>query len=129
MLRFVKNGQYLLFNCKKILPLQKNNFNSEFMNDSIGTFFVWVKNNKYWFVTITFLLIIVFFDENNLIKHFQNQREITILKSEIQELKEELEVLTYKSSELHKDIEIMEKVAREKYGMHKDGEEVFIVED
>lgn len=129
MLRFVKNGQYLLFNCKKILPLQKNNFNSEFMNDSIGTFFVWVKNNKYWFVTITFLLIIVFFDENNLIKHFQNQREIAILKSEIQELKEELEVLTYKSSELHKDIEIMEKVAREKYGMHKDGEEVFIVED
>lgn len=129
MLRFVKNGQYLLFNCKKILPLQKNNFNSEFMNDSIGTFFVWVKNNKYWFVTITFLLIIVFFDENNLIKHFQNQREIAILKSEIQELKEELEVLTYKSSELHNDIEIMEKVAREKYGMHKDGEEVFIVED
>ena len=129
MLRFVKNGQYLLFNCKKILPLQKNNFNSEFMNDSIGTFFVWVKNNKYWFITITFLLIIVFFDENNLIKHFQNQREIAILKSEIQELKEELEVLTYKSSELHKDIEIMEKVAREKYGMHKDGEEVFIVED
>ena len=129
MLRFVKNGQYLLFNCKKILPLQKNNFNSEFMNDSIGTFFVWVKNNKYWFVTITFLLIIVFFDENNLIKHFQNQREIAILKSEIQELKEELEVLTYKSSELHKDIKIMEKVAREKYGMHKDGEEVFIVED
>ena len=99
------------------------------MNDSIATFFNWVKNNKYWFVTIAFLLIIIFFDENNMIKHFQNQREIAVLKSEIDELKEELEVLSRKSAELHKDIEIMEKVAREKYGMHKEGEEVFIVED
>ena len=64
-----------------------------------------------------------------MIKHFQNQREIAVLKSEIDELKEELEVLSHKSAELHKDIEIMEKVAREKYGMHKEGEEVFIVED
>ena len=99
------------------------------MNDSIATFFNWVKNNKYWFVTIAFLLIIIFFDENNMIKHFQNQREIAVLKSEIDELKEELEVLSHKSAELHKDIEIREKVAREKYGMHKEGEEVFIVED
>ena len=88
------------------------------MNDSIATFFNWVKNNKYCFVTIAFLLIIIFFDENNMIKHFQNQREIAVLKSEIEELKEELEVLSHKSAELHKDIEIMEKVAREKYGMH-----------
>ena len=99
------------------------------MNDSIATFFNRVKNNKYWFVTIAFLLIIIFFDENNMIKHFQNQREIAVLKSEIEELKEDLEVLSHKSAELHKDIEIMEKVAREKYGMHKEGEEVFIVED
>lgn len=99
------------------------------MNDSIATFFSWIKNHKYWFVTITFLLIIVFFDENNLIKHFQNQREIAALKSEIEELQEELEIVSHKSSELHKDIEITEKVAREKYGMLKDGEEVFIVED
>lgn len=99
------------------------------MNDSIATFFIWVKNNKYWFVTITFLLIIVFFDENNLIKHIQNQREIAVLKSEVEELKHEVEVLTHKSNELHKDIEIMEKVAREKYGMHKEGEEIFIIED
>lgn len=99
------------------------------MNDSIATFLLWIKNNKYVFVTITFLLIIVFFDENNLIKHVQNQREIAVLKSEIEDLKHELEVITHKSNELHKDIEIMEKVAREKYGMHKDGEEVFIIED
>lgn len=99
------------------------------MKDSIAIFFAWVTLNKYWFVTIAFLLILFFFDENNMIRHIKNQREIVLLKSEIEELKKELEVLTHKSSELHKDIEIMEKVAREKYGMHKEGEEVFIIED
>lgn len=105
------------------------NINIRFMNDSIAKFLTWVRNNKYWFVTITFLLIIIFFDENNMIRHFQNQREISMLESEIEELKHELEVITHKSNELHKDLEIMEKVAREKYGMHKEGEEVFIIED
>lgn len=99
------------------------------MNDSIAMLFAWIRNNKYLFVTIAFLLIIVFLDENNLIKHFQNQREIAVLKSDIEDLREQLELITHKSNELHKDSEIMEKVAREKYGMHKEGEEVFIVED
>lgn len=113
--------------CELLYP--NNSINIRFMNDSIANFFTWVRNNKYWFVTITFLLIIIFFDENNMIKHFQNQREISMLKSEIEDLRHELEVITHKSNELHKDLEIMEKVAREKYGMHKDGEEIFIIED
>ncbi len=99
------------------------------MNDSIAKFITWVVMNKFWFVTITFLLILLFFDEHNLIKHFQNQKEIATLKSEVEDLRHELEVLTHKSNELHKDLEIMEKVAREKYGMHKEGEEIFIIEE
>lgn len=99
------------------------------MNDSIAKFFLWVRYNKYWFVTIAFLLIIIFFDEHNVIRHLQNQREIAAMREDIKELNEQLELLSHKSQELHKDIEIMEKVAREKYGMHKDGEEIFIVED
>lgn len=99
------------------------------MNDSIAKFITWVVMNKFWFVTITFLLILLFFDEHNLIKHFQNQKEISTLKSEVEDLRHELEVLTHKSNELHKDLEIMEKVAREKYGMHKEGEEIFIIEE
>ena len=99
------------------------------MNDSIATIIAWIRNHKYLFVTIMFLLILFFFDENNMIKHFHNRREISSLKAEIQELQRDVEEYGYKSRELYNDVEIMEKVAREKYGMHKEGEDVFIVED
>lgn len=98
-------------------------------NDSIAVLFKWVLNHKYLFVTIAFVAIMVFFDKHNLIEHFKNQREIVSLKAENRELKEQLDELRYRSDELHKDVAIMEKVAREKYGMHKEGEEVFIVKD
>ncbi|MBO5263581.1 MAG: septum formation initiator family protein [Bacteroidaceae bacterium] len=98
-------------------------------NDSIAVLFRWVLNHKYLFVTIAFVAIMVFFDKHNLIEHFKNQREIVSLKAENRELKEQLDELRYRSDELHKDVAIMEKVAREKYGMHKEGEEVFIVKD
>ncbi len=99
------------------------------MNDSIGSFINWIRAHKYIFVTVTFLLIIVFFDENNLIKHVQNQHQIAELKAENEALRAECEELKYKFNELHRDLEITEKVAREKYGMHKENEEVFIIED
>lgn len=98
-------------------------------NDSIATLFKWVMNHKYLFVTLAFVVIMVFFDKHNLIEHFKNQREIAALKAENKELKEQLDDLKHRSEELHKDVAIMEKVARERYGMHKDGEEVFIVEE
>ena len=99
------------------------------MNDSIATLFAWIRTHKYLFVTIMFLLFLFFFDENNMIKHFHNRREISALKADIEELQGELDDYGYKNRELYNDVEIMEKVAREKYGMHKEGEEVFIIED
>ena len=98
-------------------------------NDSIATCLKWVIKHKYWFVTLAFVAIMMFFDKHNLIEHFKNQREIAALKADNTELKEQLNDLRHRSQELHKEVAIMEKVARERYGMHKDGEEVFIVED
>lgn len=99
------------------------------MNDSIGELFRWVVKHKYLFVTIAFLLIITFFDENNLLKHIQNQREISELKAEITELQDEHDAIVRQLGELDKDVDVLEKVAREKYGMLLDGEEIFIIED
>jgi cell division protein FtsB len=99
------------------------------MNDSIGSILTWIRNHKYLFVTAVFFLIIFFFDENNMIKHFHNQREIAALKEEVEGLQKQLDDYARRSDELHRDIDIMEKVARERYGMHKEGEEVFIIED
>ncbi len=99
------------------------------MNDSIGDIFKWIGRHKYLAVTLAFLAIIVLFDENNLLKHIQNQREIASLNSEIEELQEQHDALEEKLNELDRDVIVMEKVAREKYDMQLDNEDVFIVED
>ena len=99
------------------------------MNDSIAQLGVWISKHKYLFVTIAFLVIIVFLDENNMMKHIQNQREIAALESENTDLQEQYDELTSKLEELEADPVLIEKIARERYGMHKADEEIFIFDD
>ena len=78
------------------------------MNDSIAQLGIWISKHKYLFVTIAFAVIIGFLDENNMMKHIQNRREIAALEA---------------------DPVLIEKIARERYGMHKADEEMFIFDD
>ena len=43
----------------------------------------WVREHKYLFVTIIFLIIVVLFDDKSMIKHFENRHKITTLEKEI----------------------------------------------
>ncbi|MBR5335824.1 MAG: septum formation initiator family protein [Bacteroidaceae bacterium] len=99
------------------------------MNDSIGDIIKWIGNHKYLSVTLAFLAIIIIFDENSLLKHIQHQREILGLKSELNELRTEHDIIVKKIKELKDDTAAIEKIARDKYDMHLDNEEVFIIED
>ncbi|MBR2300341.1 MAG: septum formation initiator family protein [Bacteroidaceae bacterium] len=99
------------------------------MNDSIGRLINWVIKHKYLAVTIAFLLILVFFDENNMLKHIQSKREEAQLRADIEELQKEHDIVMRKLGELETDANMLEKVAREKYGMHLDNEEIFIIKD
>ncbi len=99
------------------------------MNDSIRDAFNWITRHKYLFVTIAFVAIIVLFDENNMLKHIKNRRDISKLESEISTMQKEYADVQQRLQELDKDTDIMEKVAREKYGMHLEGEDIFIIND
>jgi len=85
--------------------------------------------NFYVVCTIVFLAWLVFFDTNDLVSQFQlsaKQSELESTKafyeSKIEEVKEDREGL------LRNDL-LLEKIAREKYFMKKDNEDVFIVVD
>ena len=92
--------------------------------------FEWIKKHKYLSVTIVFLLIIFVFDDNNLFKHFKNQAQISNLKKEIAEMKRDSMDIVNRQKQLDfgGDVEVIEDLAREKYGMHKDNEDVFVIE-
>lgn len=99
------------------------------MNDSIAQLWNWITGHKYVFVSVAFFIIIGFLDENNLMKHLQNRREILSLQFEKSDLNEEYELLSRKLDELNADPVYMEKIARDRYRMHKEGEEIFIFDD
>lgn len=80
--------------------------------------------NKYRFVAIVFLVWMIFFDSKNAFVQFRLSQKISELKKEQKEY--ESMYVTIKGE--HKDLtENIEKFAREKYYMHKENEEVFII--
>ena len=84
----------------------------------------YIRLHKYLITIVAFLLIIGFLDENNLIRRFSHQREINELKSEIAKYKKQ-----YEEDSKTTNPEVLEKVAREKYLMKKQNEDIYIFEE
>ena len=92
---------------------------------------VWkyVRVHKYLITVVTFLIIIVFLDENSLIQRAKYRQEINTLTSEIEKYRKQFEEDSEKLKELTENPEALEKIAREKYLMKKPNEDVFIFEE
>lgn len=91
------------------------------MREAIG-------RHKYAVTIIGFLLIICVFDQNNLIQRLRHQRQIRELKKEIEHYTQIRDQSMQGLLELANDSNNLERIAREKYGMHLPNEEVFIIE-
>lgn len=84
-------------------------------------------NNRYVYVTIGFLIIILFVDQFNVFKQYRlgrtlndQKRQIDYYEDEIAKSKELLEMLKTDSA-------TMEKVAREEYMMKRDNEIIYLI--
>ncbi|MBQ3244944.1 MAG: cell division protein FtsL [Bacteroidaceae bacterium] len=90
----------------------------------------WIRNHKYLFVTAVFLVIVLLFDEKSMMKHIENQNKIDSLKKEISIMqRDSMDIETRNAGLENKEQnEDVEKLAREKYGMHTPQEEVYVIE-
>ena len=87
----------------------------------------WIRNHKYIFVTIVFLLIIMFIDENNMLSHMRNQETIKALTYEIQAMENDSAIVEAKNKLCTDgDTSVIEDAARER-GLIRKNEDVFIV--
>jgi cell division protein DivIC len=89
--------------------------------------FVKIISNKYFLILLTFIVWMVFFDENSWLNHREFNKEIDKLNSEKEYYNSEIE----KDKELIKKLdntEELEKFAREEYKMKKENEEIYIIE-
>lgn len=99
------------------------------MKDKIESVWRYICEHKYRVTIVTFLLIIGLLDENSWVKRWQHNMEINRLKSEIRHYRTQFEHDSELLKEISSNPEALEKVAREKYKMKKENEDIFIFEE
>ncbi len=83
--------------------------------------------NKYLIAFIIFLLIVLFFNDNNLLERFTLSDKKQDLNSQIDFYEQEIDESNRKLEELKTNSENLEKFAREEYFMKKDNEDIYII--
>ncbi|MBO5182005.1 MAG: septum formation initiator family protein [Paraprevotella sp.] len=85
-----------------------------------------IRRYKYLFVVTVFVLLVGVLDENSFWNRYRHQATIRELNSEIRMYTERYEHDTQRLQELEKDPEAIKKIARERYFMKMDDEDVFV---
>lgn len=83
--------------------------------------------NKYFVVSLAFLVWMVFFDKNDLFSQYQYHHQLSKLKKELDFYLKETAKVNKDLTELTSNKEQLEKFAREKYLMKKENEDVFVI--
>lgn len=84
--------------------------------------------NKYVIVGVAFAVWMIFFDQNSYLLHRDLDEDIVELNEERSFLKSEIETEDSELKRLKKNPEEFEKLAREKYLMKRENEDIFIIE-
>ena len=79
------------------------------------------------YVLIAFIAWMLFFDQNNWLTQLSLNRELNEAKQQEQYYKNEISSDSLKLHELETNDENVERLAREKYLMKKDDEEIFLI--
>lgn len=83
--------------------------------------------NKYFLISIIFLVWLIFFDRNDLLSQYEYRQQLNKLKEEHAFYTKETADVQKQLNELTSDKEKLEKFAREKYLMKKANEDIFVI--
>jgi cell division protein FtsB len=84
---------------------------------------------KYAVVCIAGVLIVGFFDENSVWSHLKNLQHISELTEETEKYNADFQRDQAQIRELDKNPKAIEKIARERYFMKADDEDIFVLSD
>lgn len=88
---------------------------------------LFLPKNFYFVATAVFLVWMLFFDSNDIYSQYQLKRKLSELENQKEYYQEKIKDVKVDREALLNDMELLEKFAREKYYMKKDGEEVFVI--
>lgn len=88
----------------------------------------WLRN-KYFIATAAFAVVMLFLDKNDLFTQYQRQQELRKLQQSKRHYTAELASERKQLEALETNPATVEKLAREKYLMKRDNEELFIISE
>lgn len=88
-----------------------------------------IARKKYWIVVTLGVLFVGFFGENSLLQHARNRIQIREIQAQIDEYNARYERDEQQLKELQRNPKAMTKIAREKYFMKADDEDIFVLSD
>lgn len=84
---------------------------------------------KYIITLLIFGVIIVFLDENSILRRMEIANDALNTRDEIEKYRKDFEESTLRLNELDADSNSIERIAREKYLMKKPNEDVYVFEE
>lgn len=97
--------------------------------DKLSNIWKFICRRKYFITIVAFTVIIVFLDENSMIRRLEYKHEIMQLKEEIEKYRTDCEENTQRLNEITTNPDAIEQIAREKYLMKKPNEDIFVFEE
>lgn len=97
--------------------------------DKLSNIWKFICRRKYFITIVAFTVIIVFLDENSMIRRLEYKHEIMQLKEEIGKYRTDYEESTQRLNEITTNPDAIEQIAREKYLMKKPNEDIFVFEE
>ena len=94
-----------------------------------GILIGFLHNYKYYIVIVVAVIVVGFADENSVWDHIQNQRHIDEMHEQIDEYNNTYKKDMQKLKALDRNPKEIEKIARERYFMKADDEDIFVLSD
>ena len=91
----------------------------------IKRFFRYLGRHKYATTIVIFVALIAFLDSNSLYNRYQLYKEESALRSEIEAYRSQYE----RDTRLYMELQRVVRIAREKYYMKNENEDVYVFED
>lgn len=95
----------------------------------VNAFFKILDHYKYLIVIVVGTLLVGFVDENSYMHRMQLNMKINDLKSEISKYEQQNEADTKQLMELSHDPKAVERIARERYFMKTDDEDIYVLSE
>lgn len=99
------------------------------MADRLGSVWRFLSRNKYWIVIFLGVIIVGFLDENSFLRRMEQEFQIRDLKSQIEDYYSRYDNDSRQLRELNRNPKAIQKIARERYFMKADDEDIFVLSD